>query len=144
MGDKLVQLDWMGQRKVSNYSILYPSGFYNTSCPFFVGFYLCLMFGCGSLNTLPSAAGGTLSNDDWARHLCIWQNIIRDHFIDFFFGQSCLGLCTINFWSLAIQVVSSVCSLSWYGSQVRVVIGWLFPLVLSHHCHSTFGRQDRL
>ena len=35
-------------------------------------------------------------------------------------------------------------SLLWCGPQVKPVIGWPFPQVLSLHCPSMSGRLDRL
>jgi hypothetical protein len=67
-------------------------GSYNPSAPSSIGFpELYLMFGCGSLHLFSSVAGGSLSDDDWARHQ-VWQNTIRNNFSDCFGFGSILAL----------------------------------------------------
>lgn len=54
---------------------------------------LCLIFGCVSLNLLPSGARGSLFDDDLTRHWPkIKENVVRNHLIDYFFFLSfCLS-----------------------------------------------------
>jgi hypothetical protein len=51
--------------------------------------FLLIMFGCGSLQPFPSAArgarGSRIDKTRLGSNLYIQENIIRNHFIDFFF-----------------------------------------------------------
>ena len=70
--------------------------------------FLLIMFGCGSLQPFPSAARGARgSRIDKTRldsNLYIQENIIRNHFIDFFF---LFMACHVSLYSRSLEYPDS-------------------------------------
>jgi hypothetical protein len=97
------------------------------------------MSDCGSLHWLPSAAGGSLSGNEYRR---ISLGIIYCFF-------PVLFCSTLSLWAIQSRVPGyldsvDMGSLLWHAPQVRPVIGWPLPQVLYHHCLRRCCQQDRL
>lgn len=125
---KACSFDSVGCVPMVSLSPLFPRILTPHSSPGFTWFHL--VFSCQSL--------------DFSYHL---QDDARHLSFKIYFCQSCLVLSWISGLScllfLAIQTVLGMGSLSWYGSQVGPVTGWLCPYV--PHCHyPSFCRQDLL
>jgi hypothetical protein len=87
------------------------------------------MFGCGSLYLLPSVAGWSFSDENWARYQSI--SIAEYHQASFHwhFCQSCLilswvsGPSSLLFWSYR-QVTGSLSIMTWILRVDKSLVGW--------------------
>lgn len=87
-----------------------------------------------------SADGESLCDVDLAR--LPLMSIVENHYKSFQLLLFCLQVRHIwyylDLWAmwvsiLTIQAVFGMCSLTWLGSQIREVVGWPLPQVLSLH-----------
>lgn len=96
---------------------------------------LWILSGFGSLHSFPSAAGGSFSDDDWARHLSM--NTAECHWIILLLHLcSCFTAVTSDLFCvrfLATQTMSGMASISWSCLSAKLGIGLLLTQILSLH-----------